>query len=368
MVPSVAPNPFAGYNRLMKLGWRRLPRRMPWLRNLQASVRDTWVLLNEFKSTLIGFTLALLFGGWAYSTLSNATGHPISLAESTFLALGMIFLQANTEFPAEWYRQIFFFIMPVIGLALLARGADFGVLLFNRRLRGEAWQVAVASNFSNHVVLIGLGHLGSRVTRELNLLGEEVVVVDMAPDAGLLQQVLALNIPVIQNDATKPETLEAAGFTRARTLIICTSNDTLNLQIAIKARSLNSKARILVRVFDEEFAEQIENQFGIDQIFSASTLAAPAIAGAATQSDVSSPIAISGRTLSLARVLLGESSKIAGMTIEQFENKFDVTVVLLERGHKADLHPHNDITLLAGDNIALFAEPKTLMAISRQNR
>jgi voltage-gated potassium channel len=352
----------------MKLGWRRLPRRWPFLVNLQAGIRDTWVLLNEFKSTLIGFTIALLIGGWAYSTLSSLAGQPISLAESTFLALGMIFLQANTDFPAEWYRQIFFFLMPVIGLALLARGADFGVLLFNRRLRGEAWQVAVASNYSNHVVLIGLGHLGSRVTRELHLLGEEIVAIEREPDPGLLQQVQAMNVPVIQNDATKPETLEAAGFARARTLIICTSNDTLNLQIAIKARSINNKARILVRVFDEQFAEQIENQFGIDQVFSASTLAAPAIAGAATQSDVSSPIALCGRTLSLARVVIGQSSKLAGMTIEAFENKFDVTVVLLERNRKADLHPHNDITLLPDDNVALFAEPKTLSNITRQNR
>ncbi len=351
----------------MKLAWKRLPRRWPWLRTLQASIRDTGVLLNEFKTTVIGFTIALIVGGAAYSALSSLAGHSISVGESAFLILSMIFLQANTDFPAEWYRQIFFFIMPVIGLALLAGGADFGVLLFNRRLRGEAWQVAVASTFSNHVVLVGLGHLGSRVTRELHLLGEEVVVIERNPEVGSLQQVEAMNIPVIKADATKPETLEAAGFARARTLIICTSNDTLNLQIAIKARSLNTRARILVRVFDEQFANQIENQFGIDLVFSASTLAAPAIAGAATQSDVSSPISLSGRTLSLARLVVSQGSPFIGMTIEVFENKFDVTVVLLERKHQADLHPHNDIVLAANDNIAIFAEPKTLVGLTRMN-
>ncbi|MEK7276419.1 MAG: hypothetical protein AAB427_03645, partial [Chloroflexota bacterium] len=148
----------------MDLAWSRPPRRSPQLRNFRASIRDTGVLLREFRSTVVSFTIVLLVGGWLYWQLSQMAGEAnLSLPESVFLMLAMIFLQANTAFPDEWFRQLFFFIMPVAGLAMLARGADFGVLLFNRRLRGEAWQVAVASTFSNHVVLLGLGHLGYRV-------------------------------------------------------------------------------------------------------------------------------------------------------------------------------------------------------------
>lgn len=349
----------------MTLSWRRLRRRSPRLRNLQAGLRDTLVLLNEFKGTLLGFTIVFVAGGWLYFELSRRAGNPRSLAESIFLVLSMVFLQANVEFPAEWYRQLFFFAMPVIGLALLARGADFGVLLFNRHSRGEAWQMAVASTYSNHVVLVGLGHLGFRVARELHDLGDEVLVVERDPEADLLAEADALKIPIIQADATKLETLQAAGVPRARVIIVCTSNDTVNLQMAMKVRAMNSKARVLVRVFDEDFARQIENQFGIDQVFSASTLAAPAIAGAATQSDVTSPLALAGRTLSLARFNIG---KLAGKTIEDVENQFDCTVVLLEHAGKTDLHPHNDLTLAVGDQLAIFAEPPTLNKIARANR
>jgi Trk K+ transport system NAD-binding subunit len=123
----------------------------------------------------------------------------------------------------------------------------------------------------------------------------------------------------------------------------------------------------MVRVFDEDFARQMENQFGINHVFSASTLAAPSIAGAATQSDISSPIALSGRTLSLARLIVKKDADFVGFTIDTFENKYDVTVVLLERNGKADLHPHNDLNLNPGDNIALFAEPSTLSRINRAN-
>jgi len=351
----------------MKLYWQPLPRRWSWLRPVQVGLRDTWVLLNEFKGTLIGFIIALLVGGWAYMQLSALAGQVISFAESSFLILSMIFLQANSDFPAEWYRQLFFFLMPVVGLALLARGADFGVLLFNRRLRGEAWQVAAASTYTNHVILIGLGHLGFRVTVELYNLSEDIVVIEQDPEAELLKQVEAMGIAIIQDDAIKPTTLDAAGVSRARAIIVCTSNDTLNLQMAIKARALNKTARIMVRVFDEDFARQMENQFGIDHVFSASTLAAPSIAGAATQSDISSPIALSGRTLSLARLVVKKDAPFAGFTIDKFENTYDVTVVLLERNGKADLHPHNALNLAIGDNLAIFAEPSTLSRITRAN-
>jgi Trk K+ transport system NAD-binding subunit len=96
-------------------------------------------------------------------------------------------------------------------------------------------------------------------------------------------------------------------------------------------------------------------------------LAAPSIAGAATQSDISSPITLSGRTLSLARLIVKKEADFVGFSVDHFENKYDVTVVLLERNGQANLHPHNDLTLAPGDNIAVFAEPSTLSRINRAN-
>lgn len=353
----------------MHLYWRQPPRKNGFWRKVRASIGDTVVLFKEFRGTIAGFSIVVLAGGWLYHRLSVQAGHSaFSLAESTFLVLSMIFLQANADFPSEWYRQLFFFMMPVVGVALLARGADFGVLLFNRRLRGEAWQMAVASTYSNHVVLIGLGHLGFRVTRELFNSGLDVVVIERDPEADLLAAAQALDVPLIRADATKVDTLHAAGAERARAIIICSSNDSLNLQIALKVRSVNQNARVLVRVFDEDFAEEIQHHFGISMAFSASALAAPAIAGVATESDVSSPITLSGRTLSLARFAIGKNSSICGTTVDQFENSFDATIVLLERNGKPDLHPANTIELAHGDTISVFAEPRTLNQIARANR
>ncbi|MBI4739618.1 TrkA C-terminal domain-containing protein, partial [Candidatus Woesearchaeota archaeon] len=55
-------------------------------------------------------------------------------------------------------------------------------------------------------------------------------------------------------------------------------------------------------------------------------------------------------------------------TIDQVENTFDTTIVLLERGKQVDLHPHNDLSLAEGDHFAIFGEPKALNKIARANR
>jgi len=353
----------------MNLVWKRPAPRFHRLRNFQAAVRDTLVLINEFKFTLLAFSVIVFAAGGLYYQLSLLAGDTsYSYTESVFVIVAMIFLQANVVFPDEWFRQVFFFVMPIVGLALITRGADFALLLFNRRLRKGEWQVAVASTYSDHVVLIGLGHLGFRVARELRHLGDEVIIIEQDPKAELLAQAQELGLLVIEGEATKIETLKAANVEQASAIILCTSNDSINLQIGIKAHNLNPKAKVMVRVFDEDFAQEIQEHFGFGQAFSASALAAPAIAGVANESDVSSPISLAGRTLSLARFVIKKRSTLIGMTIDQIENTFDATIVLLERGKQANLHPHNDLALAEGDHFAIFGEPKALNKISRANK
>ena len=205
------------------------------------------------------------------------------------------------------------------------------------------------------------------MARELHNLGQEVVAVERDPRADLLAQVRALGFPIIQDDALRDETLSKAGIERASAVILCTSDDVLNLRMALKARALNSTARIIVRLFDDDFARDISHNFGIDQAFSASALAAPAFAGAATQADISRPITLEGRVLSMGRFVVKPRSGLNGRTVGQLEHEFDVSIVLYRRGTHADLHPPPDITLQAGDSLAIFADPQTLAQIAKIN-
>jgi voltage-gated potassium channel len=258
-------------------------RRHRW-QHLRASSRDTAILLREFRAPILWFSIAVIGGGALFYFLSNLLNEPVgSLAESIYIVLTITFLQPpNRDFPHHIVLQLFHFIMPVIGIVMLAQGlADFGSLLFNRRARSKEWEMAVASTLNNHVILVGLGHLGYRVALKLHEMGEQVAAIEFNANADTLNAVRDLGIPVIHDDATRPSSLESANIKDARTIIMASQNDAMNLQIALKARSMNPKIKVVVRIFDEDFAHALQEQFGFIAL-SATEMAAPVFAAAAS--------------------------------------------------------------------------------------
>jgi Trk K+ transport system NAD-binding subunit len=341
-----------------------------WLRKFLADVRDTLVLLRQFRGALLAFILMIGIGGALYRGLAQRAGetHPASLVEGWYVALSLVFLQSPVEFPPHWYLQIFFFALPLLGLGILGQGvADLGVLLFNRQARGEAWQVAVIETFSTHIVLVGLGHLGFRIATSLHELGETFVCVEQDPEAELASQVQSWRVPIINGDALRHEVLRRAGLERAHTIVLATSDDIMNLQIAIHARAVNPRVRTIVRLFDDDFAREVQSAFGITSAYSASALAAPTFAAAAANLEVVQSVTLGGRVLNMSRFALGPKSALTGMTVDQLEHTLDLSIVLLKRGHEADLHPDDDRALKAGDEITVFADTNTLHRLSRMN-
>jgi Trk K+ transport system NAD-binding subunit len=290
------------------------------------------------------------------------------MVESIYFVLTLVFFQPGGAFPHAWYLQIFFFAMPLVGIGILALGlADFGVMLFNRRNRSKEWEMAVAATFNNHIILVGLGHLGFRVTRHLRDLNQDVVVVELNPEEELSASVRALGIPVIDGDGSRDSTLQAAGAQRARALVLCSQNDNVNMQIAVKARSLNPNIQVIMRIFDDDFASALKKQFGFTAL-SATGMAAPVFAATAAGMDLTQPISIEGQTLSLARLNLSAQSKLANRRVSEIERDYDVSVVLLRHDHASDFHPAGDRQLAARDVLAVLGGPEQINRLAQDNK
>lgn len=358
---------------MMLYGWRASPfiqnLRKSW-RRLRAGWRDTLLLLGEFWQPLLLFILVMVVGGWLYNWLVEQAGiAEISLVEAIYIVMTLTFFQSpGGAFPTQWYLQIFYFVMPVIGISLLALGlTDFGVLFFNRRARGKDWEMAVASTFNNHVVLVGLGHLGFRVAKKLYELGQDVVAIEKAPDKDLVLSVRELGVPVIEDDGSRESVLMAAGVKRARTIMLCTQNDSLNLKMALKARSLNPKIEVVLRIFDDDFAASLQTQFGFHAM-SATGMAAPLFASIGAHIDVTPPITIEGQPHTLANLEIPPKSHLNGMSVEQIEEKFRISVVLLCRDGERLFHPAGHERVGAGQTLAIFGEPEQINLLIHENR
>jgi voltage-gated potassium channel len=337
-------------------------------RSLRAGWRDTLILINEFKSPLLFFTITVIGGGLAYFILAQAAGEPVkTMGEAIYTILAATVLQPINEFPKNIVLQLFHFAMPLVGIIFLAQGlTDFGVLLFNRKSRGKEWEMAVASTMNQHIVLVGLGHLGYRVAQKLHEMGENVAVVEINLGTHTTSAARDMGIPVIQADARTPGSLESANIKDARTIILASQNDAMNLQIALKARSLNPKIQVVIRIFDEDFAHALRDQFGFIAL-SATEMAAPVFAAAAAGADVTNPISIEGQLLGLARVTIRPNSVFANKTVGYVEDNYHLNIVLLRHDHESEMHPTDSWPLHAGDTLAVLGGPEQLNRLVHDN-
>jgi voltage-gated potassium channel len=341
----------------------------PFFRNWRAVWRDTLLLVRDFRAPLLLFALLIIGGGLSYYYLARQAGEPLtSRVEAIYVVLTMVFLQGSIGFPNTWYLQIFYFIVPLFGIGILAQGlADFGILFFNRKSRSKEWEMAVASTFSNHIILIGLGHLGFRVAEKLHELNQDVVVIEANPKDNLVASVQAMNIPVVQGDGAREDILNAAAVQQARVIMLCTQNDNLNLQMAVKARSLNPKIQVIIRIFDDDFASALQKQFGFSAI-SATGMAAPAFAATAAGMDISQPITVEGQSLSLARLNVSPKSKLVNLSVNAVEHVYNVSVVLLRRDGAQDFHPPAAKRFAANDVVAVLGGSEQISRLAQDNR
>jgi voltage-gated potassium channel len=359
-----------------RCGWRRPSitkregrNRHIWQRNFRAAWRDTLLLLRQFAWPLFLFGVVMIGSGLLYFSLAQRSGQPSgSPVESIYVVLAMTFLQSVGDFPDLWFLQVFYFVMPLIGIAILATGlADFGRLFFNRRTRAKEWEMAVASTFRDHVILVGLGHLGFRVMRAIHELGQEVVVVSLDPEVNLIDSAQRMGIPVIQDDAQREEALINAGMARARAIVICTQNDVLNLQVAFKARRINPDIQVVVRIFEDQFAREVSDQFNFTAL-SATGMAAPMFAAAACGMDITPPITVEGQLLSLASLEVKPASELEGLSVGEVEARFNVSVVLLRHDGLTDYHPHANCVLAKRDVLAVLGGPEQLGIVTVANQ
>lgn len=226
--------------------------------------------------------------------------------------------------------------------------------------------MAVASTFENHIILVGLGHLGYRVLLKLNELEQDVVVIERNMKAEKIEAVKRLGIPIIEDDGVREEALNSAGIRKANRIILCTQNDSVNLQMALKARSLNPKIDVIIRIFEDDFAEALHKQFGFKAL-SATGMAAPIFAALAANIDVTPPLTINGEPNSLAKVVISKSSQLVGLTVGEIEDRFNISVVMLLGDGSVDLHPSAVLAVHSSDTIAVFGDPNQINQVIHAN-
>ncbi len=340
-------------------------------RLITALWRYTVTLWKEFKFSIIGFLVVTIGGGYLYSEIHRQTrGVAIPMIDAPYMMVQLMTLQgvAEERVPPEFGLVIFWYIMPVIFLVLIGRGAaDFVRLFFNLGENQAAWEEAVASTYRKHIIVVGIGgHVGLRVTRQLIALNYDVVGVDVKVVSERGSELRNLGVPVVNADARVSETLESAGIDRAESIVICTSNDQINFEVAMRARGMRKDLRIVVRQWDSQFAQHLE-QF-VDSVFSVSDIAAPVFAGAAAGLEIAPSLHVANEDYSMVRIQVEARTFLDGGTIEDLQNQYDMDIVLHAQNGSPVVHPDGNVRVQAGDTVIIFATHTQITALSARAR
>jgi Trk K+ transport system NAD-binding subunit len=152
-------------------------------------------------------------------------------------------------------------------------------------------------------------------------LGVPVVVIEPDENGRFVAPARELGIPVVVGDARQRELLVGLGIARARALVAATSDDLVNLSAALNARAVRPDLRVVVRLFDPDFAVRVQGGFGIRFTRSVSHLAAPAFAAAAIGSEVVATVPVGDRRLVLfARLRVPAGSALEGRRVAELHD------------------------------------------------
>ncbi|MFF2326574.1 MULTISPECIES: NAD-binding protein [unclassified Streptomyces] len=252
------------------------------------------------------------------STLTTGD-NPLHAAYLTLLDL---FAMGDPAIGDPTARQIIQLLSGVAGLMLLPLLVA-GVLEAFGSLRTVSSLRRPPRGLSGHVVLLGLGKIGTRVLVRLRELDIPVVCVEDDPDARGIPVARRLHVPVVLGDVTQEGVLEAAKIQRSRALLALTSIDTTNLEAALYARSIKPDLRVALRLFDDEFATAVYRTLrtahpqALTRSRSVSHLAAPSFAVAMMGRQILGAIPVERKVMLFAAIEVAGHPQLEGRTVEQ---------------------------------------------------
>ncbi len=293
---------------------------------------------------VIGIGLALLATVYSlsdalYLTLMDLTGSALTRSQDS---------------PAEKVAQV---MLTVDGMAFIP---VITAIVVGARLTGSVRRAPRPA--SGHIIVVGLGNVGTAVTGQLHDLGFDVVCVDNNPDAPGIPMARQMGLPVVIGDAFREQTLRAAHLDTCLALVSVTSLDIVNLETALTARALRDDLRIVLRLTDDDLAERLEKTTGNTISRSVPYLAAPAFATAMLEHQVLRTIDVGRHVLLIAEIRVADQAGLAGSLISGTEQDGQARVLALQASGMAalDWSPQRGYQLAAGDRLIVLATRRGL--------
>jgi Trk K+ transport system NAD-binding subunit len=306
--------------------------------------------------TVIVVSVLVFHLGMEQNTLVDAFYRTVSL-----MATGAD-MQGEGFAHGAW-QKLYISSLRLVGMVLTAA---FTAIFTNYLIRANLGGALAIRRIPDggHIIVCGLGNVGFRTVEELHARGESVVVIERRSDSPFIPTVRRLGVPVIVGDATIGEVLRQAHAASAGAVVAASSNDLINLEIALLVRDLAPRQRVVVRLTDPKLAQTLREAANIRLALSVPELAAPAFVARMFGDRVRGLFFVEGRLLVVyAMQVPATGSSLVGRPIGALATELGFLPVGMT-GSDAQARPFTPQTCLAaGDRLTVVLSQADLQRL-----
>lgn len=336
--------------RLVRVAWRTLA-------EVDLPVKICTAILLVF---IVGSTLIFHFT-MRNDTIPDALYRTISL-----MATGADMGGRELE-PGAW-QKVYVSMLRIVGAALTAA---FTAILTNYLVRaqlGGALEVRRIPE-SGHIIVCGLGNVGSRVVEELLHENCRVVAIERSRDNPWIGTMRRKGAAVIVASASNRAVLRQVNATQAAAVVAATDNELVNLEITLLVREMNPRMRVVVRVSDHRLAKTLREVTGVKLAMSLPDLAAPAFVAELFGDRVRSVFFVEGRLLgAIELVVQSDDPVLHGRKVSELAQEYRLRPLSVLDANGVVVPALAEATLQAGWRLTALTDFADLQALLQRTK
>jgi Trk K+ transport system NAD-binding subunit len=341
---------------------RRMPEQFHqfWQLSFQQQVRRVALVCGLIVLVLL-LTGILLFH-WYYPGLTF-----LSAFYTTSILLlggyGDVFGNIQEVVPIPWWLQFFSLVMTVLGTVFV--GVLYAVMteaLLSSKFQLTKRRPPVPQK--NHIIIIGLGRVGQQVATFLQQLKQAVVGVTLNPD---LKDTISPDIPLIVGNSKA--TLEQANLNTAKSVVVVTDDEILNLELALMAQAANAKSNLVIRTAGKSLSQHLMGLLPEAQVLGTQAVAAEVFAGAAFGENIINLFRFNHQTILVTEYQIEAGDTLNGLLLAEVAYGYGVVPILHQKPPNfSTLMPTDDLLLGIGDRLIVLATIEGLQRVEAGNR
>ncbi|MFT5423521.1 MAG: voltage-gated potassium channel [Phycisphaerales bacterium] len=311
---------------------------------------------HHLRARIFRRSLLLLAGVLVLGTGGYTLTEGWSPWESFFFTIVTITTVGYGDHGVSHNGQVFTAVMMVLGIGSLTYTV------------GQLVQAAVAFGFDqernmrrqilnlrNHVIVCGLGRIGTQVCELLDEAGAGFVVIDLSEQK--VEQARRRGWIALDGDATDDHLLQDAGIAQARALVSVASRDSDNIVVTLSARSIAPGLDIYSRAEHADSVRKIRRA-GATHVVSPVMVGGQKITEAILRPSLVGlldPVLGGGQAVRLFEIQIEANSPLAGRTIDQIgaAHREVVFVAMAHEDGTVGVRPEPSQTLSPGQTYVI---------------